>query len=1333
MKEKTVFWKRILLMCLFMGIFIAAFEQNVLAAVNPNYCNHVWSKATCTKAPVCEKCNTPQPNGSKAAHSWQPATCTTPKTCRVCKLTSGSKLGHSWSAATCTSAMTCTRTGCNVTSGSKLGHNMTGATCTSAAHCTRCPYTEGSKLGHSMSGASCTSAKHCTRSGCSYSEGSPLGHSWNPATCTSPSQCARCHIYNGNALGHSWSSATCNAPKTCSRYGCNVTEGNKLGHVMVSADCTTPAHCVRSGCSYTEGGPLGHSLAKATCTSPAKCTRMGCSYTEGSKLGHSMTAADCTTPAHCTRNGCSYTEGKPLGHSWNAATCTSPRKCARCYIYDGEKLGHDWAEAGCFQPKTCKRYGCHATEGEPLGHTFKAATVTAPKTCTKCGFTEGNTVPVKVTFVRADNGASNGPVLGYKNVYYGKPYGQLTDIETMPGYQKIGWSFSPNGKMPVTADTEVTYTTDHIIYACTSYAQYTVSFDVNGGDGGQYIEGIKKSVTYGMPYGELPAAPSGKNLEFLYWSTKDGTPVTSSTTVTTIGNHTLYAQWHDVSKEVTVSFDANGGYGQEYLDNEKKKVTYGEVYGKLPAKPSAPEGMVFTGWYSDKLGGAVVTENTLVGKITDHTLYAHWKSDKKLNEDYIIVTDDMGGINYYPYYDTQYDQLFTCDTKDYDINGNRIYGIENLYGANPGIIDEETAKDIYNRLVAQAKICGITVPGKNLGNFVPGMSKRDKLYFYGYSTGTDCIVNDATEIMAFSSNTNDALRRDTAKILSAVFETVNEGDSFIAASSPSHPTGGIEFPVTDLFLWAGIKSADTSELVSISFDGKNYNIRYKWYLYDYYDWDKAIDSRIGVVSPQELYYLHLSGNGLGKNYINIYKRDVEFSFAASGNRQDDLQRAIEIALGDTIDYSDINYYRYIWADGSVENIIDGSNGLPTVSNPTFEFDFPVITPLPTGTPRPTVPPTQAPASDSVVTPVVTPVPETTPAVTEAPVVTPAVTSAPVVTPAVTSAPVVTPAVTPAPVVTPAVTSAPETTPVVTAVPAVTPIITPVVTEAPVVTTVITPVVTAVPAVTPVITPVVTESPVVTPAVTQTPFVTLLVDEDSTNTPVKTMAPVNTPVVTPAPTTTPIISQIKKEDGKTVYELSIDKTDLKALLTNDEPAFVKKGAEVTLNAVIEIAKNTLVCPDVPHFEKEGTILKTSNTSNVLYQVTKSGNTAGKVGEVTYVDTATEKSSANIKSTVKIDGITYRVTGIGNNEFQNNKKLKKVTIGDNVETIGSYAFAGCQKLKTIIIKSSKLTAKTVDATAFEGISSNAVVKVPADKVSKYKKMFKKLGVDVKVKSI
>lgn len=97
---------------------------------------------------------------------------------------------------------------------------------------------------------------------------------------------------------------------------------------------------------------------------------------------------------------------------------------------------------------------------------------------------------------------------------------------------------------------------------------------------------------------------------------------------------------------------------------------------------------------------------------------------------------------------------------------------------------------------------------------------------------------------------------------------------------------------------------------------------------------------------------------------------------------------------------------------------------------------------------------------------------------------------------------------------------------------------------------------------------------------------------------------------------------------------------------------------------------------------------------------------------------KKATVTVPATVKVSGVTYKVTSIAKNAFKNNKKLKKVTIGANIMTIGANAFAGCKNLKTVDIKSKKL--KSVGKNAFKGIHKKAVFKVPAKKLKAYKKL-------------
>ena len=83
------------------------------------------------------------------------------------------------------------------------------------------------------------------------------------------------------------------------------------------------------------------------------------------------------------------------------------------------------------------------------------------------------------------------------------------------------------------------------------------------------------------------------------------------------------------------------------------------------------------------------------------------------------------------------------------------------------------------------------------------------------------------------------------------------------------------------------------------------------------------------------------------------------------------------------------------------------------------------------------------------------------------------------------------------------------------------------------------------------------------------------------------------------------------------------------------------------------------------------------------------------------------------------------------FEGCAKLTKVTVGKGVMEIGGSAFKNCKKLGTVTIKSTKL--KKAGKNALKGIKVTAKIKVPAKKLSGYKKLFKNKGQGKKVKIV
>ena len=200
----------------------------------------------------------------------------------------------------------------------------------------------------------------------------------------------------------------------------------------------------------------------------------------------------------------------------------------------------------------------------------------------------------------------------------------------------------------------------------------------------------------------------------------------------------------------------------------------------------------------------------------------------------------------------------------------------------------------------------------------------------------------------------------------------------------------------------------------------------------------------------------------------------------------------------------------------------------------------------------------------------------------------------------------------------------------------------------------------------------------------------------------------------------------------------------------------------------IPKKTAITQEPP---KKGDVVKDDKTS-VKVEVT---DVAKK--EVEYKEPVNKKAkTVSIPATVKINGVTYKVTKIADNAFKNNKTVTKVTVGSNIKSIGknafykctklktvkigknvtevganafkgcssltsvtlpskatkigANAFSGCKKLKTIKITSTKLTSKTVSKNAFKGLTKATTIKVPKKKLSAYKKLFKQKGLSSKV---
>ena len=140
-------------------------------------------------------------------------------------------------------------------------------------------------------------------------------------------------------------------------------------------------------------------------------------------------------------------------------------------------------------------------------------------------------------------------------------------------------------------------------------------------------------------------------------------------------------------------------------------------------------------------------------------------------------------------------------------------------------------------------------------------------------------------------------------------------------------------------------------------------------------------------------------------------------------------------------------------------------------------------------------------------------------------------------------------------------------------------------------------------------------------------------------------------------------------------------------------------------------------------KKGTTL-TVSSKKIKVKVTSSSKKNPTVTITKFTDKKAKKLT--IPATVKVKGVTYKVTAVSDKAFKGNKKLTTVTIGSNVTKIGKEAFSGCKNLKKITVTAGKL--KTISKNAFKGINKKATITVKGTKKAKtaLKKQLKKKSI-------
>ncbi len=266
----------------------------------------------------------------------------------------------------------------------------------------------------------------------------------------------------------------------------------------------------------------------------------------------------------------------------------------------GATIDHTWAD----------NYATEANQSADLGYTFrwawntddgKALDVMPGYNVQVDGFYDKTAYTLTVNYVY-ENGTT--AAVSYTQKYYWDDTYSV-DSPVIDGY--IADKATVSGIMPK-ADTEITVTYTKLEaekYPLIIYYKYEDGTDAAA----SYSEALEAGASYEVTSPVVKGYVTNQ-------TTVSGTMTTSGVTVTVIYTEDI--------KEVTVSFDAQGG--SLAVGNESKTVYCGNgrTYGSLPAPVKS--GAKFLGWFTKASGGTEVTSTTVVTNSSNHTLYAHWEA-----------------------------------------------------------------------------------------------------------------------------------------------------------------------------------------------------------------------------------------------------------------------------------------------------------------------------------------------------------------------------------------------------------------------------------------------------------------------------------------------------------------------------------------------------------------------------------------------------------------------------------------------------------------------------------------------------------------------------------
>ena len=507
--------------------------------------------------------------GKSNVASWLTASWSSGAVTNVCKIDSCNS-GYVNASNTCSA--------CAWTAGA---NSTIGAASTNDTN--QCQYTTTCSTGYSQSGGSNTTTSFTTTGTAGTASGTLAGCVANTITVA----------YNGN--GNTGGAAP-TSPTSCTYAGtCNAPANTYIKTGKEFTGWNTKAD--GTGTSYAAGASISKAVASGTltlyaqwkdCTAGKYCPsdKVGAqSCPAGTSVAGSDEATDCYFTVTLNKNGGSGTCGGASGTTNGSVTCYYNKACtlpswnsSTCNITNGSKTFQGWSESSS---ATAGSYSMTFTAAKTVNAAWAPTqcfvnngtgvavdtTTNAPKCTVTCnsGYKTSGTYTGTVgsnsysytcsgNTITVDYNENSGSSVTNGSCTYGSSL-TLPAAPTRTGYTFSGWKLADGTVKSASTSVTCNYTnlgvysdTSSAVTAQWSANTYTVSFDANGGTGGQ---SANVTATYGSNMPSISTtAPTKAACRFNGWydATSGGTQYytsagASARTWNKTANTTLYAQW----------------------------------------------------------------------------------------------------------------------------------------------------------------------------------------------------------------------------------------------------------------------------------------------------------------------------------------------------------------------------------------------------------------------------------------------------------------------------------------------------------------------------------------------------------------------------------------------------------------------------------------------------------------------------------------------------------------------------------------------------------------------------------------------------------------------